>query len=97
VGPIPVNGGRETLNNLIFNLDSTGRYPVTAGPALRRIIDMADPSIGYSVNPTGQSGYFLSKHYDDQARMFAEGGKRPELTNRQSVEKVLKGKTVFKP
>jgi hypothetical protein len=29
--------------------------------------------------------------------MFAEGGKRPELTNRQSVEKVLKGKTVFKP
>jgi len=97
VGPIPVNGGRETLNNLIFSLDSTGRYPVTAGPALRRIIDMADPSIGYSVNPTGQSGYFLSKHYDDQARMFAEGGKRPELTNRQSVEKVLKGKTVFKP
>ena len=97
VGPLPVNGGRETLNNLIFSLDSTGRYPVTAGPALRRIIDMADPSIGYSVNPTGQSGYFLSKHYDDQARMFAEGGKRPELTNRQSVEKVLKGKTVFKP
>lgn len=97
VGPIPVNGGRETLNNLIFSLDSTGRYPVTAGPALRRIIDLGDPSIGYSVNPTGQSGYFLNKHYDDQALMFATGGKRPELTSRQSVEKVLKGKTVFKP
>lgn len=97
VGPIPISGGRETLNNLIFNLDSTGRYPVVAGPALRRVIDMADPTIGYSVNPTGQSGYFLNKHYDDQAHMFAEGGKRPELMQRQSVEKVLKGKTVFKP
>lgn len=97
VGPIPITGGRETLNNLIFNLDSTGRYPVVAGPALRRVIDLADPTIGYSVNPTGQSGYFLNKHYDDQAHMFAEGGKRPELMHRQSVEKVLKGKTVFKP
>ncbi len=43
VGPIPVNGGRETINNLNFNLDSTGRYPVVYGPALRRIIDFANP------------------------------------------------------
>ena len=97
VGPIPVNGGRETINNLNFNLDSTGRYPVVYGPALRRIIDFANPDLGYSVNPTGQSGYFMSKHYDDQAKLFAEGGKRPELMDRQSIEKASTGKTHFRP
>ena len=97
VGPFPVNGGRETLNNFNFPLDSTGRYHVNAGPALRRIIDLSTPSLGYSVNPTGQSGYFLSSHYKDQAEMFARGGKRPELMDRASIEKVREGRTLFKP
>jgi penicillin G amidase len=97
VGPISVNGGRETINNLNFDLDSTGRYPVKNGPALRRIVDFGNSGLAYSVNPTGQSGYFMSKHYDDQAKLFAEGGKRPELMDRKQVEKVLTGKTRFKP
>ncbi len=97
VGPIPVPGGRETLNNLEFALDSTGRYPVRSGPALRRIIDFSNPEMGFSVNPTGQSGYFMSKHYQDQATMFAEGGKRPELMNRKEIEKLLTGKLNIQP
>ena len=97
VGPIPVNGGRETINNLNFNMDSTGRYPVVYGPALRRIVDFGNTGIAYSVNPTGQSGYFMSKHYDDQAILYARGGKRPELMDRKLVEKVMTGKTIFKP
>ncbi len=97
VGPIPVNGGRETINNLNFNMDSSGRYPVVYGPALRRIIDFGNPDLGYSVNPTGQSGYFMSSHYEDQARLYAEGGKRPELMDRTSIEKVSTGKTKFTP
>ncbi|MCP9769367.1 penicillin acylase family protein [Lacihabitans sp. LS3-19] len=97
VGPIPVNGGRETINNLDFFMDSTGTYKVVYGPALRRIIDFGNPEAAQSVNPTGQSGYFMSKNYDDQAEMFATGGKRPELTNRKDIEKAMKGKLVFKP
>jgi penicillin amidase len=97
VGPLPIPGGRETLNNTSFTLDSTGRYPVVAGPALRRVIDFSDPSTGFSVNPTGQSGYFMSKHYDDQARMFAEGGKRHEMMDRKMIEKNMSAKTLFKP
>jgi penicillin amidase len=50
-----------------------------------------------SVNPTGQSGYFMNPHYSDQAKMFAEGGKRAELTNRNEIEKKMIGKTVLKP
>ncbi len=97
VGPMPARGGRETINNLDFKLDSTGTYKVTYGPALRRIIDFDRPRVAYSVNPTGQSGYFMSKHYDDQARMFVEGGKRPELTDRKQIEQVSKGKTILRP
>jgi penicillin amidase len=97
VGPIPVNGGRETINNLDFHMDSTSTYKVVYGPALRRIIDFGNPEAAQSVNPTGQSGYFMSKRYDDQAEMFAKGGKRPELTNRKAIEKVLYGKMTFRP
>ena len=97
VGPIPVNGGRETINNLDFSMDSTGLYKVAYGPALRRIIDFGNPSVGYSVNPTGQSGYFMSKHYNDQAQMFADGGSRQELTDKKLIEKSKIGKMILKP
>ncbi len=97
VGPIPVNGGRETVNNLDFWMDSTGTYKVVYGPALRRIIDFANPETAQSVLPTGQSGYFLSDHYADQAKMFATGGSRHELLNRSDIEKVSIGKLTLKP
>ena len=90
-------GGRETINNLDFSLEVFGKYDVTYGPSLRRIIDFAQPLNGTSVNPTGQSGYFLSKHYDDQALLHAEGKARGELMNRVDIEKVMTGKMVLKP
>jgi penicillin amidase len=97
VGPFPVPGGQETVNNLSFNLDSTGLYKVTSGPALRRVIDLGVASGRQSVNPTGQSGHFMSRHYDDQARMFAEGGQRPEHLRRSDAEKGMVGRMVLKP
>lgn len=97
VGPLAVPGGRETVNNMDFNIDSSGTYQVSYGPALRRIVDFSNPDNGRSVLPTGQSGNVMSQHYDDQARLFAEGGSRPELMNRTAIEKVQTGKIVFKP
>lgn len=97
VGPLSAPGGRETINNLDFVIDSTGSYRVTYGPALRRIVDFGAPEQGRSVLPTGQSGYFLSRHYDDQAQLFVDGGSRPELMNRAEIEKVQTGKTLLKP
>jgi len=97
VGPLPAPGGRETINNLDFFLDSTGTYPVVYGPALRRIVDFGDPERGRSVLPTGQSGYFFSPHYADQARMYVEGGSRSERMNRKEIEAAAIGKTVLKP
>jgi penicillin G amidase len=95
VGPLPAPGGRETINNLDFFMDSTGKYEVVYGPALRRIIDMENKDFAYSVNPTGQSGNFMSKHYDDQAEMFVNGGSRAELTNRELIEANSIGKLIL--
>ncbi|MCY7351943.1 MAG: penicillin acylase family protein [Cytophagaceae bacterium] len=97
VGPLPVPGGRETLNNLDFSVDSTGYYSVQYGPALRRIVDFADPAHGTSVLPTGQSGNRASPHYADQAELFAKGEARPELMNRADIERVATGRMMLKP
>jgi penicillin amidase len=87
----------ETIDNQMFLLDSTGHYKVVAGPALRRIIDFTNPEKAFSVLPTGQSGYFMNQHYDDQADMFIKGGRRPELMNRSEIEAVQIGRLVLKP
>lgn len=73
VGPFPVSGGSEVINNLMFPLDTVGVFAVTAGPALRKVHDLSDLSCGWTVSPSGQSGVLASKHYSDQAEMFAQG------------------------
>jgi penicillin G amidase len=97
VGPLPAPGGRETINNLDFPIDSTGKYHVAYGPALRRIVDFADPSHARSVLPTGQSGNVMSKHYSDQAKLFIESGSRQENMIRAEIEKVKTGRLILKP
>jgi penicillin G amidase len=97
VGPLPTNGGRETINNMDFPIDSSGSYNVAYGPALRRIIDMADLDHSQSVLPTGQSGNIMSPHYDDQAEMFVKGGSRLELMIKAEIEKSKTGKMIFSP
>jgi len=97
VGPIPAPGGRETINNLDFPIDSSGVYAVAYGPALRRIVDFGNPDFGRSVLPTGQSGHLLSKHYDDQAQLFVDGGSRPELMDKKTIEREKIGKLIINP
>jgi penicillin amidase len=79
VGSFPVTGGNEVINNLMFDLDTTGVFPVLAGPALRKVSDLSDLSKGITVSPTGQSGVLGSSFYKDEAKMYAEGKTRPML------------------
>ncbi len=88
VGPFPVPGGKETINNLDFALDSTGVYRVLYGPALRRVLDFSQRENSMSINPTGQSGNVGSPFYKDQAEMFVRGEFRHEWTRRADIEKV---------
>ncbi len=96
VGPFEVSGAREVINNLMFNLNDDGKYPVFAGPSTRRIIDFSDIENSESILPTGQSGNVLSKHYKDQAKMYAKGQFRPMLLNKKAIQK-SKDKLVLLP
>jgi penicillin amidase len=85
VGPFPINGAKEVLNNRGFDYTDTGLYSVFAGPSTRRIIDFSDVENSISILPTGESGNFLSKHYKDQAVMYNEGKFRKMKMNKKEI------------
>ncbi|MFZ2905514.1 MAG: penicillin acylase family protein [Cyclobacteriaceae bacterium] len=97
VGPFEVDGGNEVLNNLHFELDTTGYFHVNGGPALRKITDFSDIEKGETVSPTGQSGNVMSPFYSDEAEMYATGKFRRMLMNRKEIEEVSKNKLVLVP
>jgi penicillin amidase len=87
VGPFEMAGTNEVVDKEGFSYNVTGVYPVATGPALRFIIDMADPTSKLTIIPTGQSGNVMSPHYADQAQMFVNGEYR---TLESSVAKIKK-------
>ena len=88
VGPFPINGAREVINNRGFDYTDTGLYKVNAGPSTRRIIDFSDVENSVSILPTGQSGNPFSKHYKDQAEMYNKGEFRKMKMNEEDIKKV---------
>tara|TARA_B100000949_G_scaffold220404_1_gene220337 strand:- start:10263 stop:12650 length:2388 start_codon:yes stop_codon:yes gene_type:complete len=96
VGPFPVEGTREVINNLAFPYDSTGFYKVNSGPSTRRVIDFSDVENSISILPTGQSGNPLSKHYDDQAQMYVKGEFRKMMMNKQEIEETAESILIFR-
>ena len=97
VGPFAAMGGNETIVNTGFKLNSKGQFPVYYGPTMRVVIDFADIDNSQSVNPTGQSGFFLSDHYDDQAHLFNSGKFRKQMINRIEIENSRIGTLIFSP
>ncbi|MEM7368548.1 MAG: penicillin acylase family protein [Bacteroidota bacterium] len=86
VGPLPVKGNIETINNMMFLLEGDGTYEVKAGPAKRRLIDFSDLDHALSILPTGQSGNLMSPHYSDQAQMFVDGEFRQMKMNEREIK-----------
>jgi len=97
VGPSAIKGGIETINNAGFLLNTSGKYPVTYGPAMRILINLGDIENGISVLPTGQSGHVRSPHYIDQNRMHINGEFRPMMMNKDIIEKTCTNILTFKP
>lgn len=95
VGPFPINGAQEVINNRGYNLNSTGLYKVNAGPSTRRIIDFSDVENSISILPTGQSGNPFSKHYKDQTEMFNKGEFRKMKMNKEEIMSVSTKLTVL--
>lgn len=96
VGPFPVPGSNEVINNQLFVLSDEKTHAVKAGPSTRRVIDFSDVDAATAILPTGNSGVFTSPHYDDQAALYNKGGFRPMLLDEKKIKKFLR-KMVFRP
>jgi penicillin amidase len=97
VGPFPVSGTREVINNMAFPYDSTGYYKVNSGPSTRRIIDFSDIENSISILPTGQSGNPFSKHYKDQAELYVQGKFRKMMMNKDEIQENAESVLTFQP
>ena len=89
-------GSSEVINNLMFTFSDNPNYTIKAGPSTRRVIDFSDIENSLSILPTGQSGNPMSKHYNDQAEMYAKGKFRKMKLNKTEIEKTST-KLIFKP
>jgi penicillin amidase len=69
---------------------------VVSGPSTRRIVDFSDIENSMSILPTGNSGNPFSKHYRDQAEMYANGEFRKMKMNKEEILSVST-KLIFKP
>ena len=80
----------------MFDYSDAAEYIIKAGPSTRRIVDFSDVENSWSILPTGQSGNPMSKHYNDQAEMYATGKFRKMKLNKEEIIKTST-KLVFKP
>jgi len=72
IGPFPVNGTSETINNMKMN-GFLGSFSVRSGPSTRRIVSFQNLDENLSILPIGNSGNLASPFYRDQVEMYRTG------------------------
>lgn len=96
IGPFPAPGASDVINNLGTSI-SEDNYEVFIGPSPRRLIDYGDLSKSWAMLPTGNSGNFLSPHYDDQAEMYISGEYRNVNFTPEQITKSKRHEMIFMP
>ncbi len=72
IGPYPAPGEANVIN-MIMSAFGKQDYRAYLVPSTRRLIDYADLSKSYSIQPNGNSGNFMSSNYSDQVKMYLNG------------------------
>ena len=70
---VPNAGDWSTVN--VGPVDSRRRFEQTEVPGYRQIIDLSPANDSRFLDAVGQSGHFLSPHYDDFLRGLAAGAR----------------------
>jgi penicillin G amidase len=83
-GPYQVGGGPAVVNAMAY--DDRRGYVVTAGPAMRMLVDLGDLDASRWVNQSGISGHAFHRHYDDQTELWANQRLWPFVSSRVAVE-----------
>lgn len=91
------SGGDNTL--LRGRTSGTGADPFqnVHGAAYRGVYDFADPDSSVFITSTGQSGHFLSRHYDDLAQLWRRGEYIPMSLDSDLARAASVGVTVLQP
>ncbi|MFD3189216.1 penicillin acylase family protein [Sedimentitalea sp. HM32M-2] len=67
------SGGDNTLMRGMTSGQDPAPFDNIHGAGYRGVYDFADPDSSVFVTSTGQSGHFLSRHYDDLAQLWRRG------------------------
>ena len=67
------------------------------GAGYRGVYDFADPDSSVFVSSTGQSGHFLSRHYDDLAQLWRRGEYIPMSLDQELARAAAVGVTLLVP
>ncbi|MCR9127294.1 MAG: penicillin acylase family protein [Rhodobacteraceae bacterium] len=91
------SGGDNTLQRG----KTSGRDPTpfanVHGAGYRGVYDFADPDSSVFVISTGQSGHFLSRHYDDLSQLWRRGEYIPMSLDAELARAASVGVTVLEP
>nr|WP_170538608.1 penicillin acylase family protein [Ruegeria arenilitoris] len=67
------SGGDNTLQRGRTSGEGPDPFQNVHGAGYRGVYDFADPDSSVFITATGQSGHFLSRYYDDQAKLWRRG------------------------
>ncbi|WP_371223760.1 penicillin acylase family protein [Roseovarius sp. 2305UL8-3] len=92
------SGGDNTLQRgRTRGGDGPDPFQNVHGAGYRGVYDFADPDSSVFITSTGQSGHFLSRHYDDLAQLWRRGEYIPMSLDRDLARAAAVGVTVLEP
>lgn len=92
------SGGDNTLlRGRTRGGDGPDRFQNVHGAGYRGVYDFADPDSSVFIASTGQSGHFLSRHYDDLAQLWRRGEYIPMSLDPALARAAAVGITVLTP
>ena len=91
------SGGDNTLQRGRTSGHDPDPFQNVHGPGYRGVYDFADPDSSVFVTSTGQSGHFLSRHYDDLAHLWRRGEYVPMSLDEDLARAAAVGVTILTP
>ncbi|MGC1494616.1 MAG: penicillin acylase family protein [Sulfitobacter sp.] len=91
------SGGDHTLQRGLTKGTDPDPFNNVHGAGYRGVYDFADPDSSVFVISTGQSGHFLSRHYDDMAQLWRRGEYIPMSLDEALARAASVGVTTLSP
>ena len=92
---VPSAGDWSTVN--VGAVAADRRYEQRAAPGYREIVDLSSANASRFLDAVGESGHFLSRHYDDFLSDWAAVRYRPMRTERADIERGALGHLRLEP